>query len=122
MEAAQLLVKNHEHMCVRVVSMPCAEFFDEQPVSYRREVLPLHVPIVSVEAACTWGWDKYSHFHIGIERFGASAPANVLKHYFGFTAKKIAKTALDCMRSYRKEKHEPALQAQRYFVAVKSRL
>ena len=74
-----------------VVSMPCWELFDEQDAAYRADVLPAGVLKVSIEAGVTLGWQKYigDGLAIGIDRFGASAPADQLYDYFGLTADKI---------------------------------
>jgi len=73
----------------RVVSMPCWELFDEQPVEYREQVLPAAVTNrVAVEAGIAMGWEKYigdrGRF-IGMTGFGASAPDDVLYKHFGIT-------------------------------------
>ena len=74
---------------VRVVSMVCWELFDEQPASYRDGVLPPAVTArVSVEAGSTFGWHKYlgtKGVAVGVDGFGASAPANILYEKFGIT-------------------------------------
>ncbi|HOA48259.1 MAG TPA: transketolase [Novosphingobium sp.] len=74
-----------------VVSMPCAELFDAQDAAYRAEVLPADALKVSVEAGVTWGWQKYvgDGLTIGIDRFGASAPADELYKYFGLSVEAI---------------------------------
>jgi len=74
-----------------VVSMPCWELFDEQDAAYRADLLPAGVLKVSIEAGVTLGWQKYigDGLAIGIDRFGASAPADQLYDYFGLTADKI---------------------------------
>ena len=76
-----------------VVSMPCWELFDEQDAAYRADLLPANVLKVSVEAGITLGWQKYvgDGLTIGLDRFGASAPAEKLFEYFGFTADAIVK-------------------------------
>lgn len=74
---------------VRVVSMPCWELFEEQTQEYRDSVLPPACKArVSVEAGSTFGWAKWTGDHgkcIGIDTFGASAPANILYEKFGIT-------------------------------------
>jgi transketolase len=75
---------------VQIVSMPCQELFDEQPIEYRRQVLLSGVPIVSVEAGISYGWQKYSHKHLGIDRFGMSAPAPQIYDAVGLTVDKVA--------------------------------
>jgi transketolase len=74
-----------------VVSMPCTQLFDAQDAAYRADVLPAGVLKVSIEAGITLGWQKYvgDGLTIGIDRFGASAPAEDLYKYFGLTAEAI---------------------------------
>jgi transketolase len=80
--------------------MPCTQAFDRQDAAYRRDVLPLAVPRLAVEAGATDGWRKYvgavddPHAAvIGIDRFGESAPAAALFKYFGFTNEHVAEVA-----------------------------
>ena len=61
----------------QVASLPCHEVFDRQPLEYRASVLPEGVPVVSVEAACIRGWERYAHAWVGLTTFGLSAPAPV---------------------------------------------
>ncbi len=82
-----------------VVSMPCWERFAEQPPEYHRHVLPDADPSqilrVSIEAGSTFGWERHTMVNglrIGLDRFGASAPGDVLLDQFGFTAAKVANT------------------------------
>jgi transketolase len=74
-----------------VVSMPCTQLFDEQDAAYRAEVLPADALKVSIEAGVTLGWQKYvgDGLTIGIDSFGASAPADQLYTLFGLTAEAI---------------------------------
>jgi transketolase len=78
----------------RVVSMPCWEFFDRQPREYRDGVLPPSVRArVSIEAGVTLGWQKYvgdGGGSIGVDRYGASAPGDVVMREYGFTAEHVA--------------------------------
>ncbi len=90
-EAADALAKDGIH--ARVVSMPCMDLFFEQPKSYRDEVLG-NLPCVAVEAACDMGWHKIigrDGIFIGMDSFGASAPAPALYEHFGITAEAVAK-------------------------------
>ena len=76
-----------------VVSMVCTELFDEQDAAYRSDILPADALKVSVEAGTTFGWERYvgtDGLTIGIDRFGASAPADQLFAKFGLTADAIA--------------------------------
>ena len=75
---------------VNVVSFPSWEAFDEQSVSYQESVFPQGLPVLSVEAGATFGWERYADDMIGLDRFGASAPANILFDVFGFTADHVA--------------------------------
>ena len=68
---------------VTVVSMPCWEIFDEQPGDHRASVLPAGLPVISIEAGSTFGWSRYADASVGIDRFGASAPGNVVMEKLG---------------------------------------
>lgn len=83
----------------RVVSMPCWELFEEQDEAYRRRILPPGPVRVAIEAAGPMGWDKWLSGErgksnkagfIGMQGFGASAPATELYEQFGITAKAAA--------------------------------
>ena len=91
LEAAKLLESEEIH--VRIVSMTSWELFDQQPLMYQHEVLPPHIRSrVSVEAATELGWERYTTSdgtNIGISRFGASAPSDVIYSNLGLTAEKI---------------------------------
>jgi len=80
-DAAKLL--KEEGIPTRVVSLPCMSVFDAQDEAYRNEVLPKGVPILSVEAASTFGWSKYATASCGIDTFGVSAPAPEVYKHFG---------------------------------------
>ena len=82
-----------EGVNTRVVSMPSWELFEQQPESYRHQILPPDITQrVSVEAGATLGWHRYigrEGERIGIDHFGASAPGNVLLKEFGLTSVNI---------------------------------
>lgn len=90
--AAKKLLEQ-EGIATRVVNMPSLFLFEKQSKGYQDHVLPPGVPTVSVEAGSTMGWAKYAGASVGIDRFGASAPAATLMKEFGFTAENIAKVA-----------------------------
>ena len=82
----------------RVVSMPSWELFDAQPQAYKNEVLPPQVKArVAIEAGSPQGWEKYVGSEgavIGLDHFGASAPAKIILEKFGFTAENVVQQAL----------------------------
>lgn len=86
-ETANMLSK--ESVMVRVVSMPSWELFEKQDIDYKLKVLPDGIPVLSLEAMSTFGWDRYAHASIGITTFGASAPAKDLMIKFGFTIENV---------------------------------
>ncbi|MDQ4086601.1 MAG: transketolase, partial [Pseudomonadota bacterium] len=85
-----------------VVSMPCWSLFDAQDQAYRADLLPDDVLLVSIEAGATLGWERYTGrrgLNIGLDRFGASAPAEDLFRRFGFTADAIVPRVLAALQS-----------------------
>ncbi|MDR7148234.1 transketolase [Hydrogenophaga palleronii] len=90
MEAHRVLAA--EGIATRVVSMPCTNVFDRQPLAYQHGVLPLNLPAVAVEAAHPDFWRKYvgcTGAVVGISSFGESAPAKDLYEHFGITVRKV---------------------------------
>ncbi|MCC7433485.1 MAG: transketolase [Methanoregulaceae archaeon] len=77
----------------RVVSLPSWLLFERQDAEYRESVLPKGVPTVSVEAASTFGWGRYAQAHVGLDRFGASAPGDVNFRELGITAEAVVAAA-----------------------------
>ncbi|MGW0784659.1 transketolase [Streptomyces sp. NPDC002913] len=98
--ARKLLID--EGLAVRVVSMPCREWFAEQPVSYQDEVLPPEVRArVSVEAAVGQGWREVvgdAGRIVSLEHYGASADYQRLYEEFGITAEAVAAAARGSIR------------------------
>ncbi len=86
-----------EGVASRVVSMPCWDLFQAQPQSYRDTVLPPAVKArVSVEAGSPLGWERYVGLEgatIGLNRFGASAPGEIVMRELGFTPEHVVKVA-----------------------------
>lgn len=82
-----------EGISTRVVSMPSWFLFEDQTATYRESVLPKGVPTVSIEAGATLGWAKYAQAHVGIDHFGASAPAETIFREFGLTPERAAEVA-----------------------------
>jgi transketolase len=89
----------------RVVSMPCVEWFSEQDVSYRDQVLPPHIRArVSVEAGIALGWRQFvgdAGRSVSLEHFGASADYKKLYAEFGITADSVAEAARDSLANVR---------------------
>jgi transketolase len=73
--------------------MPSWDLFEAQPQSYRDEVLPPDVTAkLAVEMGVSMGWDRYVGPHgavLGVDRYGASAPAKVLLPEYGFTVDNV---------------------------------
>jgi transketolase len=95
LEARETLQK--EGIATRVVSMPCIELFEEQPENYRNEVLPPAVTArLAIEAGVRQGWDRYVGPHgdvICLNRFGASAPGDVVMRELGFNVENVLQHA-----------------------------
>jgi transketolase len=90
-EAAERLCA--EGVRTRVVSLPCWEWFEAEDEEYRASVLPPGVPRLAVEAAASFGWERYADATVSIDTFGASAPGAVALEKFGFTAANVAERA-----------------------------
>lgn len=98
----ELAVKAREMLAqkgvrARVVSAPCLERFLAQDRAYRESVVPAGLPKVAVEAAARWGWDGLigpDGGFVGMDGFGASAPAEELYVHFGITAERVVEEAL----------------------------
>ena len=95
MQAKDLLAQ--EGIAARVISMPCMEIFNRQDAEYKEQVMPAAVRArVAVEAGATMPWYRYVGLDgevVGIDHFGASAPAGILFKEYGFTAENVAATA-----------------------------
>ena len=99
-EAKEVLTK--EGIDVRVVSMPCMDIFEKQSDEYKEKILPKSVRArVAVEALSEFGWGKYVGIDgktICLDRFGASAPADVLFKEFGFTVENVVKAVKEVVK------------------------
>jgi len=85
--------------------MPSTDRFDEQPDDYREDILPdvsnRQILRVSIEAGTTIGWERYTGLHglrVGIDGYGASAPAADLYRHFGLTAETICEKILQRLK------------------------
>ncbi|HUJ03126.1 MAG TPA: transketolase [Rhizomicrobium sp.] len=94
LKARELLT--NENIPARVVSMPCWELFERQSSAYREATLRPGTVKVAIEAACPFGWERYTGANgrfIGMHSFGASAPYKELYKHFGITAEAAAEAA-----------------------------
>lgn len=100
LEGARLLAE--QGVAARVVSMPSWELFDSQSKEYREEVFPSTVRArMSIEAGTTFGWERYLGLDgvaIGVDRFGASAPIDVIYQQLGLTSGRVVKEALSLLK------------------------
>jgi transketolase len=89
------------HIRARVVSMPCWQLFDAQSSEYRKHVLPPEIPKLAVEAGVPLGWRDYVGDEgdiVGVERFGASAPGDVVMREYGFSVDNVVLRAIALLR------------------------
>ncbi len=91
MQAREVL--ESENIATRVVSIPCTDIFDEQSAEYRESVLPNNVKTLAVEAGVSFGWHKYADDVLGVDKFGASAPAEIVFKEYGFTVENVVAKA-----------------------------
>jgi transketolase len=90
-----------EGVKARVVSLPCWSLFKAQAEPYRKEVLPEGVPLLAIEAGVTLGWDSYLGPPmpvLGVDRFGASAPGEIMMSECGFTAENVCQQVANFSR------------------------
>lgn len=96
-QAAAQLEQSGQH--VQVVSMPSWDRFETMSSEFKKSVFPRGVPVLSVEAGSTFGWSKYADQSVGIDRFGASAPGNVVMNNLGINAQHVVDCALELIKS-----------------------
>ncbi len=92
-------ILNKKGMKVRIVSMPSTDVFDSRTKAYKEKVLPSNITNrVAVEAGATQSWYKYVGLNgrvVGIDRYGASAPFEILYKELGITPSAVAKAVID---------------------------
>jgi transketolase len=79
----------------RVVSMPSHYLFEKQSEAYKQEILPARVKVLAIEMGSSASWYKYTPHVYGIDRYGLSAPLEVVIKAFGFTKEKVAQAFLN---------------------------
>jgi len=85
-----------EHIYCKIISMPCQELFNQQPKAYKEKILNETSAKISIEAASTMGWKKYTGDkgrELGIDSFGKSAPYKEIYEHFKLTSNNITKQA-----------------------------
>jgi transketolase len=90
-DAAERLAE--DGIAARVVSLPSWDRFAAQDTDYRESVLPPGVPVLSVEAGTTFGWERYANDSIGIDRFGVSAPGDEVLRRLGINVEHVVERA-----------------------------
>ncbi len=93
--AARLL--GSDGIAARVVSFPSWDLFAAQQADYRDDILPPGIPRLAVEAAASFGWERYADATVSIDRFGASAPGSLNMEKFGFTSDHVARKARELL-------------------------
>src|SRR5699024_3784771 len=88
----ELAMAAAKELNARVVSMPCVELFRSQDRAYKAEVLG-NTKRLAIEAGVTRGWYEFADDVVGINTFGASAPAGQLFEHFGFTVDNVIQHA-----------------------------
>jgi len=83
--------------------MPCSEVYELQPIEYKSEIFPEGIPVLSVEALSTLGWERYAHASIGMTTFGASGPAKAVFEKFGFTIPFVSAKCEQLINFYREK-------------------
>jgi transketolase len=91
LDAAKLLAE--DGVTARVVSMPSWELFEDQDEDYQDYVLGPGAPVLSVEAASSFGWGRWADDSVSIDHYGASGNGAEVLAYFGFTAENVADRA-----------------------------
>lgn len=81
-----------ENIDVNVVSMPSWDIFEQQSDEYKKSIFPDILPVLAIEAGTTFGWERYADKAIGINRFGASAPGDIVMDKFGFNVDNVVAT------------------------------
>ena len=98
LQAAELL--DAEGITARVVSMPSWELFELQSEEYQAELLCYDTPVLSVEAATSFGWSRWADDSVAIDHFGASAPGTKVLEEFGYTPENVAARARQLLETF----------------------
>ncbi len=91
----------HKAVKATVVSLPCWSLFKAQPESYQSQLLPPGIPTVVIEAGVTLGWEAYlgpQAAVLGVDRYGASAPGDVVMREYGFTVENVCQHVMALLK------------------------
>jgi transketolase len=94
-EASKILATHN--VAARIVSMPCFSIFELQTDEYKESIFPFAVPVIGVEAGVEMGWQGYADGFVGMRRFGASAPGEVVLDKFCFTPSHVAERSMELL-------------------------
>jgi len=89
----------------QVVSLPCWNLFAAQPVEYREAVLPPGIPKLAIEAGVSLGWQPYigpAIDVVAVDRFGASAPGEIVMREYGFSVDNVTKKAIELLKKHKR--------------------
>jgi transketolase len=90
-------------VAARVVSMPSWDLFAAQDDDYQSGVLPPEIPTLAVEAAASFGWDRWADDSVSLDRYGASAPGATALANFGFNPANVAERARQLVNELRED-------------------
>ena len=93
---------------IRVVSGICLQLFDKKDIKYKESILKPNTLVISIEAASSFGWSKYSHKHFGVDTFGKSAPLSAVREHFGINTKAFTNNVIKTINKW-KNKQIPLL-------------
>ena len=90
LESSRVLAQQNIH--AQVVSLPSWDRLEQQPQAFQDSLFPVGVPVVSIEAASTFGWSRWATASVGIDRFGASAPGSEALDKLGINVTNLVNT------------------------------
>ena len=90
LESSRVLAQQNIH--AQVVSLPSWDRLEQQPQAFQDSLFPVGVPVVSIEAASTFGWSRWATASVGINRFGASAPGSEALDKLGINVTNLVNT------------------------------
>jgi transketolase len=88
--------------------MPSWELFETQDDAYQDAILPEEVPTLAVEAATSFGWDRYADDSVSIDHFGASAPGAEALERMGYTPENVVARAKELLADLLEEEESQA--------------